>query len=232
MRAPGPLLGQGTGVPTRVLGRPRCAGSEGPRASAPLLLSSGTRPRPQAVSTTPEAQVCRTWAAYARTCPCSPLLAPCSGWAFLLQGPPCGRACDPALPVAVPSLGRLQEKSLEHLRASDRSSLLSEIQALRAQLRMTHLQNQEKLQQLCAALTSAEARGSRQEHQLRRQGERCPSSLPAARSRGSGGVEVARPLRSARCWIPWPQQRPGLSEPLGAGTSGLGTSQFIDLPVR
>ncbi|KAM5281215.1 LOW QUALITY PROTEIN: pericentrin [Ctenodactylus gundi] len=54
---------------------------------------------------------------------------------------------------------------------TDRSSLLSEIQALRAQLRMTHLQNQEKLQQLCTALTSAEARGSRREHQLRRQVE-------------------------------------------------------------
>ncbi|XP_059099802.1 pericentrin isoform X2 [Peromyscus eremicus] len=53
----------------------------------------------------------------------------------------------------------------------DRSSLLSEIQALRAQLRMTHLQNQEKLQQLCAALTSTEARGSQREHQLRRQVE-------------------------------------------------------------
>ncbi|XP_047573599.1 pericentrin isoform X2 [Lutra lutra] len=64
-----------------------------------------------------------------------------------------------------------QEKSLEHLRLSDRSSLLAEIQALRAQLRMTHLQNQEKLQQLCGALTSAEARGSQQEHQLRRQVE-------------------------------------------------------------
>ncbi|XP_040842709.1 pericentrin isoform X2 [Ochotona curzoniae] len=67
--------------------------------------------------------------------------------------------------------GDLQERSLEHLRLADRSSLLSEIQALRAQLRMTHLQNQEKLQQLCIALTSAEARGSRQEHQLRRQVE-------------------------------------------------------------
>lgn len=67
--------------------------------------------------------------------------------------------------------GDLQEKSLENLRLADRSSLLSEIQALRAQLRMTHLQNQEKLQQLCTALTSAEARGSRQEHQLRRQVE-------------------------------------------------------------
>ncbi|XP_052600601.1 pericentrin isoform X8 [Peromyscus californicus insignis] len=53
----------------------------------------------------------------------------------------------------------------------DRSSLLSEVQALRAQLRMTHLQNQEKLQQLCAALTSTEARGSQREHQLRRQVE-------------------------------------------------------------
>ncbi|XP_009440304.4 pericentrin isoform X11 [Pan troglodytes] len=67
--------------------------------------------------------------------------------------------------------GDLQEKSLEHLRLPDRSSLLSEIQALRAQLRMTHLQNQEKLQHLRTALTSAEARGSQQEHQLRRQVE-------------------------------------------------------------
>ncbi|XP_063558626.1 pericentrin isoform X13 [Gorilla gorilla gorilla] len=67
--------------------------------------------------------------------------------------------------------GDLQEKFLEHLRLPDRSSLLSEIQALRAQLRMTHLQNQEKLQHLRTALTSAEARGSQQEHQLRRQVE-------------------------------------------------------------
>nr|XP_037840898.1 pericentrin isoform X3 [Chlorocebus sabaeus] len=67
--------------------------------------------------------------------------------------------------------GDLQEKSLEQLRLPDRSSLLSEIQALRAQLRMAHLQNQEKLQHLRTALTSAEARGSQQEHQLRRQVE-------------------------------------------------------------
>ncbi|XP_010634682.1 pericentrin isoform X3 [Fukomys damarensis] len=67
--------------------------------------------------------------------------------------------------------GDLQEKAWKHLCLPDRSSLLSEIQALRAQLRMTHLQNQEKLQQLCAALTSAEARSSRREHQLRRQVE-------------------------------------------------------------
>ncbi|XP_051009220.1 LOW QUALITY PROTEIN: pericentrin [Acomys russatus] len=63
------------------------------------------------------------------------------------------------------------QKVQEHLCLPDRSSLLSEIQALRAQLRMTHLQNQEKLQQLCAALTSTEARGSQREHQLRRQVE-------------------------------------------------------------
>ncbi|XP_023594868.1 pericentrin [Trichechus manatus latirostris] len=67
--------------------------------------------------------------------------------------------------------GALREPSVESLCLSERSSLLSEVQALRAQLRMTHLQNQEKMQQLCAALTSTEARGSRQEHQLRRQVE-------------------------------------------------------------
>lgn len=67
------------------------------------------------------------------------------------------------------------QKVQEHLCLPDRRSLLSEVQALRAQLRMTHLQNQEKLQQLCAALTSTEARGSQREHQLRRQGG-CPCS--------------------------------------------------------
>ncbi|XP_076975378.1 pericentrin [Tamandua tetradactyla] len=75
------------------------------------------------------------------------------------------------LEKAVCEQGELPEKSLECLCLSDRSSLLSEVQALRAQLRLTHLQNQEKLQQLCTALTSAEAHGSRQEHQLRRQAE-------------------------------------------------------------
>ncbi|XP_057402114.1 pericentrin isoform X7 [Balaenoptera acutorostrata] len=82
----------------------------------------------------------------------------------------CGSLLE-RLEKVVQEQGDLQEKSLEHLLLSDRSSLLSEIQALRAQLRMTHLQNQEKLQQLCVALTSAEARGSHQEHQLRRQVE-------------------------------------------------------------
>uniref|UniRef100_A0A8C8S5U0 Pericentrin n=1 Tax=Pelusios castaneus TaxID=367368 RepID=A0A8C8S5U0_9SAUR len=60
---------------------------------------------------------------------------------------------------------------LEHLLSSDRNSLLSEIQDLQAQLRITHLQNQEKLQQLQETLTNAEDRGSKQEHQLRRKVE-------------------------------------------------------------
>lgn len=59
---------------------------------------------------------------------------------------------------------------VEHLFSSDRNSLLSEIQDLRAQLRMTHLQNQEKLQQLQETLTKAEDHGSKQEHHLRRKG--------------------------------------------------------------
>nr|XP_042093966.1 pericentrin isoform X6 [Ovis aries] len=82
----------------------------------------------------------------------------------------CGSLLE-RLEKVVHEQGDQQERSLEPLCLSDRSSLLSEIQALRAQLRMTHLQNQEKLQQLCTALTSAEARGSRQEHRLRRQVE-------------------------------------------------------------
>nr|DBA19924.1 TPA: hypothetical protein GDO54_015680 [Pyxicephalus adspersus] len=60
---------------------------------------------------------------------------------------------------------------LEHVLAIDRSSLLSEIQDLRSQLRMAHLQNQEKLQQLQDALTSAEEKGHTKEHQLRKQVE-------------------------------------------------------------
>ncbi|XP_015723218.1 pericentrin isoform X4 [Coturnix japonica] len=60
---------------------------------------------------------------------------------------------------------------VEHLFSSDRNNLLSEIQELRAQLRMTHLQNQEKLQQLQETLTNVEDQGSKQEHQLRRKVE-------------------------------------------------------------
>ncbi|XP_063789326.1 pericentrin [Pseudophryne corroboree] len=60
---------------------------------------------------------------------------------------------------------------LDHVLSVDRNSLLSEIQDLRSQLRMAHLQNQEKLQQLQDALTSTEERGHTKEHQLRRQVE-------------------------------------------------------------
>ncbi|XP_054028518.1 pericentrin [Dryobates pubescens] len=60
---------------------------------------------------------------------------------------------------------------VEHLFSSDRNSLLSEIQDLRAQLRLTHLQNQEKLQQLQETLTNVEDHGSKQEHHLRRKVE-------------------------------------------------------------
>uniref|UniRef100_A0A8C3DQ50 Pericentrin n=1 Tax=Corvus moneduloides TaxID=1196302 RepID=A0A8C3DQ50_CORMO len=60
---------------------------------------------------------------------------------------------------------------VEHLFSSDRNSLLSEIQDLQAQLRITHLQNQEKLQQLQETLTKAEDHGNKQEHQLRRKVE-------------------------------------------------------------
>jgi len=59
---------------------------------------------------------------------------------------------------------------VEHLFSSDRNSLLAEIQDLRAQLRLTHLHNQEKLQQLQETLISAEDRGSKQAYQLRRKG--------------------------------------------------------------
>uniref|UniRef100_A0A8C6W3J3 Pericentrin (kendrin) n=1 Tax=Nannospalax galili TaxID=1026970 RepID=A0A8C6W3J3_NANGA len=93
-----------------------------------------------------------------------------------LQPRPCGSdvgnysSLFKRLEKVIQEQGDLQ-KAQEQLCLPDRHSLLSEIQALRAQLRMTHLQNQEKLQQLCAALTSAEAHGSQREHQLRKQVE-------------------------------------------------------------
>nr|XP_020829055.1 pericentrin [Phascolarctos cinereus] len=65
--------------------------------------------------------------------------------------------------------GELQKRTLENLHLSDRSGLLAEIQALHAQLRMTHLQSQEKLQQLHEALTNVKDHGSKQEYQFRRQ---------------------------------------------------------------
>ncbi|XP_054832360.1 pericentrin [Eublepharis macularius] len=66
---------------------------------------------------------------------------------------------------------RQQKIVLEHLLSSDRNSLLTEIQDLQAQLRLMHLQNQEKLQQLQETLINTENHGSKQEHQLRRQVE-------------------------------------------------------------
>ncbi|XP_042327115.1 LOW QUALITY PROTEIN: pericentrin [Sceloporus undulatus] len=64
-----------------------------------------------------------------------------------------------------------QKIVLEHLLSSDRNSLLTEIQDLEAQLRLMHLENQEKLQQLQEMLINTENHGSNQEHQLRRQVE-------------------------------------------------------------
>ncbi|MGH0117517.1 UNVERIFIED_CONTAM: hypothetical protein FKN15_038037 [Acipenser sinensis] len=64
-----------------------------------------------------------------------------------------------------------QRVALEQLLSADRSSLLSEIQSLQAQQRISHLQNQEQLQQLQASLTTAEEQASKREHQLRRQVE-------------------------------------------------------------
>ncbi|XP_010181013.1 PREDICTED: pericentrin, partial [Mesitornis unicolor] len=71
---------------------------------------------------------------------------------------------------------------VEHLFSSDRNSLLSEIQDLRAQLRMAHLQNQEKLQQLQETLTNVEDHGSKQEHQLRRKVELLEYKLQQVKS--------------------------------------------------
>nr|XP_033800743.1 pericentrin isoform X2 [Geotrypetes seraphini] len=64
-----------------------------------------------------------------------------------------------------------QQLGLEYILSFDRSSLLGEIQDLRAQLRMTQLQNREKLQELQESITSAEEHGSKREHQLRKQVE-------------------------------------------------------------
>lgn len=132
-------------------------------------------------------------------------------------GSPSPAVSDVPLPCLFPpSQGDQQERSLERLCLSDRSSLLSEIQALRAQLRMTHLQNQEKLQQLCTALTSAEARGSRQEHRLRRQGGCGPGTHPPAGAGATAGPPLPGPPSA------WPARRPGAC----AHTSGLSLRVF------
>ncbi|XP_050195299.1 pericentrin isoform X2 [Myiozetetes cayanensis] len=100
---------------------------------------------------------------------------------------------------------------VEHLFSSDRNSLLWEIQDLRAQLRMTHLQNQEKLQQLQETLTKAEDHGNKQEHQLRRKVElleyklqqeksivsELQSTLSEEQKRASGTCEVLNQEKAA-----------------------------------
>ncbi|XP_072902480.1 pericentrin isoform X3 [Hemitrygon akajei] len=64
-----------------------------------------------------------------------------------------------------------QQSALEDLLSVDRSSLLSEVQDLRSQLQMAHLQHQEKLQQLQNTITCAEEQAKKQEWPLRRQVE-------------------------------------------------------------
>ncbi|XP_038642500.1 pericentrin isoform X2 [Scyliorhinus canicula] len=80
-----------------------------------------------------------------------------------------------SLPAILERILRDQEKqqqsALEDLLSVDRSSLLSEVQDLRSQLRIAHLQHQEKLQQLQDTLTSAEELAKKQERPLRRQVE-------------------------------------------------------------
>ncbi|KAM6459723.1 pericentrin isoform 6-T6 [Liasis olivaceus] len=64
-----------------------------------------------------------------------------------------------------------QKRVVEHLSSSDRNSLLSNVQDLDVQLRLTHLQSQEKLQELQETLVNTENHGKKQEHQLQRQVE-------------------------------------------------------------
>uniref|UniRef100_A0A8C4SR13 Pericentrin n=1 Tax=Erpetoichthys calabaricus TaxID=27687 RepID=A0A8C4SR13_ERPCA len=70
-------------------------------------------------------------------------------------------------------MSKLEEKqnaALGNLLAADRRSMLVEIQTLQAELRISHLQNQERLQQLQSSLSHTEEQGNKREHQLRRQG--------------------------------------------------------------
>ncbi|XP_039182339.1 pericentrin isoform X3 [Crotalus tigris] len=63
------------------------------------------------------------------------------------------------------------KRVVEHLSSSDRNSLLSDMQDLEIQLRLTQLQSQEKLQELQETLINTEKHGKKQEHQLQRQVE-------------------------------------------------------------
>lgn len=62
------------------------------------------------------------------------------------------------------------KRAVEHLSSSDKNSLLSDMQDLEVQLRLTQLQSQEKLQELQETLINTENQGKKQEHQLQRQG--------------------------------------------------------------
>ncbi|XP_053554864.1 pericentrin isoform X2 [Bombina bombina] len=81
---------------------------------------------------------------------------------------------------------------LEHLLASDRNSLLSEIQDLRSQMKISHLQNQEKLQQLQETLISTEEKGCTKEHQLRKKVELLEYKLQQE-------VSISEDLKSSLC---------------------------------
>ncbi|XP_026563384.1 pericentrin isoform X2 [Pseudonaja textilis] len=63
------------------------------------------------------------------------------------------------------------KRAMEHLSSSDRNSLLSDMQDLEVQLRLTQLQSQEKLQELQEILINTENHGKKQEHQLQKQVE-------------------------------------------------------------
>ncbi|KAM3853512.1 pericentrin isoform 3-T5 [Vipera latastei] len=63
------------------------------------------------------------------------------------------------------------KRAVEHLSSSDKNSLLSDMQDLEIQLRLTQLQSQEKLQELQETLINTENQGKKQEHQLQRQVE-------------------------------------------------------------
>ncbi|XP_026534840.1 pericentrin isoform X1 [Notechis scutatus] len=63
------------------------------------------------------------------------------------------------------------KRVVEHLSSSDRNSLLSDMQDLEVQLRLTQLQSQEKLQELQEILINTENHGKKQEHQLQKQVE-------------------------------------------------------------
>ncbi|XP_063173863.1 pericentrin isoform X2 [Candoia aspera] len=75
-----------------------------------------------------------------------------------------------------------QKRAVEHPSPSDRNSLLSDIQDLEVQLRLPHLQSQEKLQELQETLIDTENHGKKQEHQLQRQVEQLEYKLQQQQS--------------------------------------------------